>query len=489
MNRKSFTAALFAGGTMAAIFAAPLTAPALAQDAEVVRTVEQDPLATVEVSQGKGTLLRLPRPISDIFVVNPDIADVEVKSNREVYIYGTGGGETSVYATNARGETVYSATVRVVRNIDQVREMMRLAMPQANVEVKSLGGIAFLTGTVASPAEVAEAEALVRRFTGQEEVVNRLQAAVPPQVNLRVRFAEVSRDLLKQLGVSFQAFDGDGDLLLGLTRGSDVSGGEAFVDGFFGRNPITGDPTFDVPELPVGSPALTGTLIGSLLGLDFNAAIDALETDGLLTTLAEPNLTALSGETASFLAGGEFPVVTNSGLNGTNVQYKNYGVGIEFTPVVHNDNRITMRVAPSVSELSEAGAVRIDGISIPALITREAQTTVELGSGQSFMIGGLTRNSFNTSTDKVPLLGDLPIIGTLFKSDSFRRSETELVIIITPYLVNPVSGRMALPTDGMRAPNDAERWLLGRTYSHADAPPPRDVNVPEDAPAPGFSVQ
>ncbi|HET7409414.1 MAG TPA: type II and III secretion system protein family protein, partial [Paracoccaceae bacterium] len=426
MNRKTFTAALCAGCAVAAALAAPLAGPAAAQDTVTVRAVEEEPMAVIEVSQGKGTLLTLPRPISDLFVVNPDIADVEVKSNREVFIYGTGGGETSLYATNASGDTVYSATIRVVRNIDQVREMLNIAMPQANIEVQSLGGIAFLTGTVASPAEVAEAEVLVKKFTGQEEVVNRLKAAVPPQVNLRVRFAEVSRDVVKQLGFNFSAIDGDGDFVLGVARGRD---GITGLNGEFVATPEGG------AEFIRDSSLASAFLLGNLFGLDFEATLDALETDGLLTTLAEPNLTALSGETASFLAGGEFPVVTTSGLNGTNVEFKPYGVSIEFTPVVHNDNRITMRVAPQVSELSEAGAVRIDGISIPALITREAETTVELGSGQSFMIGGLTRNSFTSSTDKIPLLGDIPSLGALFKSDSFRRAETELVIIITPYLV------------------------------------------------------
>ena len=383
MRIKKISRALLAGGVMTAVLAAPVAAPGFAQSAERSdAAVDKDvPQSVVEVSQGKGTLLTLPRPISDIFVVNQGVADVEVKSPREVFVYGTGGGETTFYATDSRGETVYSATIRVVRNIDQVREMLRIAMPTSQIEVQSLGGIAFLTGTVGSPAEVTEAAELVKAFTGAGTIVNKLQAAVPPQVNLRVRFAEVSRDVLKQLGVNFQAIGGSDEFLLGVTRGRD-----AIMSG--SNPPLFVDPVgFGAAE--VGAAAASAVLQGSFLGLDFNAAIDALETDGLLTTLAEPTLTALSGETASFLAGGEFPIVTTNGLGGTNVEFKQYGVGITFAPTVLNDDRIHIKVAPQLSELSEAGAVRIDGISIPALNTRTAETTVELGSGQSFMIGGL----------------------------------------------------------------------------------------------------
>ncbi|MGB3722648.1 MAG: type II and III secretion system protein family protein [Pacificimonas sp.] len=455
----------------------PAAAPAIAQTAQAVLTTTD---SVVEISDGKGKLLTMPRAVTDIFVVDQGVADVQVKSQREVYVFANGAGETSMYATDARGNTVYSATIRVAQNIDEMREMLRLAMPGSAIEVMNMNGMTLLTGTVASPSEVAEATALVEAFSGPTLVVNKLKAATPQQVNLRVRFAEVSRGTLKNLGVSFQAVGSGSDFLLGLTRGRDVSQGDTFIDGF---------PGTDTPVFETGGAATAANLIGSLFGLDFNAAIDALETDGLLTTLAEPNLTALSGETASFLAGGEFPIVTTTNNGGTRVEFKTYGVSIAFAPTVLSDDRISMRIRPEVSELTEAGAVRIGGVSIPALSTRKAETSVELGSGQSFMIGGLTRNTFQTSTDKVPFLGDLPILGALFKSDSFRRDETELVIIATPYLVKPVSGRLALPTDGMRAPNAAERWLLGRTYESTDEPEVDAISAGTPGAAPGFSLQ
>jgi pilus assembly protein CpaC len=189
-------------------------------------------------------------------------------------------------------------------------------------------------------------------------------------------------------------------------------------------------------------------------------ALDLAETNGLVTTLAEPNLTALSGETASFLAGGEFPIVTSSN-NGTSVEYKSYGVSLAFTPTVLEGGRISMRVRPEVSQLTSQGAVRVGGIEIPALTTRRTETTVELGSGQSFMISGLLQNGGNNSVDRTPFLGSLPILGALFRSKSFRRNETELVVVVTPYLVRPVNaGEIALPTDGFRLTNPGRQVLL-----------------------------
>ncbi|MBV7255246.1 type II and III secretion system protein family protein [Pacificimonas sp. WHA3] len=480
--KKTFlaTAAVAASLTMTAM---PMTA-----GAQTAQTILTTPDSVIELSQGKGTLVTLPKAISDIFVVNQGVADVQVKSQRQVYVFAQGPGETSLYATDARGQTIYSATIRVSQNIDQLREMLRLAMPASDVNVMTMNGMTLLTGTVASPEEIGEATRLINAFTGGSTVVvNKLQAAIPAQVNLRVRFAEVSRNVLKQLGVSFTAFDGSSDLLLGIARGRKGITGPKNI--FTTRPELVGDTKFVTND---ATSSLFG--VGSLFGVDFNATVDALENDGLLTLLAEPNLTALSGETASFLAGGEFPIVTY-GRDGPNVQFKEYGVSIAFSPTVLADNRISMRVRPEVSELTEAGSVRLNDISIPALTTRKAETSVELGSGQSFMIGGLTRNSFTTSTEKIPFLGDIPILGALFKSDTFRRDETELVIVITPYLVKPVSQRLALPTDGLAAPSDAERWLLGRTYSKGRALSSDAKIVTPEGPAgtasakPGFSVQ
>jgi pilus assembly protein CpaC len=224
-----------------------------------------------------------------------------------------------------------------------------------------------------------------------------------------------------------------------------------------------------------------------MFGLDIASAIDAAETDGLVTMLAEPNLTALSGETASFLAGGEIPIPISQGFGAVSIEYKQYGVSLSFTPTVLSSGRIALRVRPEVSELSSAGTVTLNGFTVPGITTRRAETTVELGSGQSFMIGGLLNNNTANATDKVPGIGALPVIGALFRSNSFRRQKTELVIVVTPYLVKPVdAAQIKLPTDGYKAPSDAERWLLGTTVkgdSNARRPGPTLAPAPSTPPA------
>ena len=235
----------------------------------------------------------------------------------------------------------------------------------------------------------------------------------------------------------------------------------------------------------------TGTTIGlakNILGLNLISRLQLAEADGLVTTLAEPTLTALSGETASFLAGGEFPVPISQSLGSVTIEYKQYGVGLAFTPFVLADGRISMRVRPEVSELSVEGSIRLNGFNVPALTTRRAETTVELGSGQSFMIAGLLRNTNTNNIDKAPFLGDIPILGALFRSTSYRRQETELVIIVTPYLVRPTSGQLASPTDGYRAPTDTQRIFGNKTYSGTSAPAAAAPAPGAASAAPGFKM-
>lgn len=434
-------------GCAAALSLAAMATPATqAQDTTITSAS-----SSLNVGVNKGTLIRLERSMSDVFVANQKIADVQVRSDRLLYVYGVGAGETTIYATDGAGRIVYSANVRVAQNIDQIRTMLGLAMPGAAITVNSMNGMTLLTGTVASAEEVEEATRLVKTFVGEgQAIVNKLQTATPAQVNLRVKFAEVSRSLVKELGFSIESIGTNNGFTFGLARGRDVIG--------------TGG-------LPLRNGSATSALFGgNLLGLDISAMIDALEQDGLVSLLAEPNLTALSGETASFLAGGEFPIAVSDGNGGVHVEFKEYGVGIAFTPTVLDGGRISLRVRPQVSELSEAGAIRLDNVSIPALTTRRAETSVELGSGQSFMIAGLLRNRVGTTQEKTPLLGNLPVIGALFKSDRYSRDESELVIVVTPYLVKPINTRPVLPTDGLAIPNDAERWLLGKTFKGASKP-------------------
>ena len=448
----AFVALAIGLGTVAA------PAPAVAQSGAA------RPSETLNLSAGTGTLVRLPAPMSDVFVANDAVADVQVRSNRQLYIFGKGRGETTVYATGANGKVVYAANVRVGNNLGSVDEMLRLAMPEASVRATPMNNLVLLTGTVASPTDVEEAQRLVQAYVGEgTQVVSRLRSATPLQVNLKVRIAEVNRSLLKQVGVNL------------LTK--DLTGGFQFGIGQGNPGTITGGgKTFNVSSV--------GTTLGAagkLFGLDILSTLDLAETDGFVTTLAEPNLTALSGETASFLAGGEFPIPISQSLGSISIEYKQYGVGLAFTPIVLADGRISMRVRPEVSELSNEGSVKTGDFTVPAMTTRRAETTVELGSGQSFMIAGLLRNSSSNDIEKAPFLGDLPILGALFRSTRFRRAETELVIVVTPYLVRPVSNQLALPTDGLRMPSDPVRVIEGQSYSSQGRPA---ASAP--APAPAF---
>jgi pilus assembly protein CpaC len=440
------------------------SAPALAQQSAA------RPSETLTLSQGTGTLVRLSGPMSDVFVANDTIADVQVRSATQLYVFGKGRGETTVYATGKNGRVVYAANVRVGNNISSVGEMLTLAMPEASIQATPMNNLVLLTGTVASPTDVEEAQRLVQAYVGEgTQVISRLRSAVPLQVNLKVKIAEINRSLAKDIDVN----------LLGQSGDFSVSQGEGIFVPKFGEVPEEGkDATGQILR------SVLGTTLGlrkSILGLDLITRINLAEADGLVTTLAEPNLTALSGETASFLAGGEFPIPISQSLGAVTIEYKQYGVGLAFTPIVLADGRISMRVRPEVSELSNEGSIKLNGFDVPAITTRRAETTVELGSGQSFMLAGLLRNAQTNNIDKAPFLGDLPILGALFRSTRFRRSETELVIIVTPYLVRPVSGQLALPTDGYRAPTDVQRVLEGQTF----VGPPRGRRVVTPAPIAG----
>ncbi|WP_375428493.1 type II and III secretion system protein family protein [uncultured Sphingomonas sp.] len=407
---------------------------------------------TIQIGTGRGRLITLARPMSDLFVADDAIADVQVRSPTQIYVFGKKPGETTVSATTKGGLVVFAASIRVGNNFDSLGDMLALAMPDAKITATPMNGLVLLTGTVAGPEDAAEAERLVQAFVGdQTKVLSRLKTATPLQVNLQVRFAEVSRSFAKNIGVNLTSLDRSGGFLFGI--GSGRSPGTI--------TPGTGGTGFTFRP---GTQRTTLGLAGNLLGLDLLGAIDLGETIGQVTTLANPNLTALSGETATFLAGGEFPIPISQGLGAVSIEYKQYGVSLAYTPTVLSDGRISLRVRPEVSQLTADGSVQIEGTTIPALTTRRAETTLELGSGQSMMIGGLLQSSHNNSVDKTPGLGSIPILGALFRSNGFRRNETELVIIITPYLVKPVNNAadIALPTDGYQAASDVQQLLLGK---------------------------
>jgi pilus assembly protein CpaC len=493
---------------------APQTAAAPAQ--QRVRIGQpagvERPTTEVLLSVGQGELVNLPASVTTVWTSNAGAADVYVNNPRQINLFGKDFGEATIYATDAKGAVVYSANVRVSQNLTSIDRMMKLAMPDADIKVTTVGQLAVLTGTVASPTDSQEAQRLAASLLNpgvdvsggaplKIAVLNRLKTATPLQVNLQVKFAEVSRSFIKNIGVNLQTRDTTGGFQFNLSSGRNV--------GSIGPVDTSQFPSLDASSLyglPTGSISLpfdprrgtfvlpgTGTaynfgnlasptertaigLATRLAGLDLLSAIDLGETVGQVTTLANPNLTALSGETGTFLAGGEVPIPIASGLGTVSIEYKQYGVSLAYTPTVLADGRISLRVRPEVSQLTYDNAVTFAGTRVPGLTTRRTETTVELGSGQSFMIAGLLQNNHNNSFSKTPGISDLPVLGALFRSNGFQRNETELVIIITPYLVKPVNANdIVLPTDGYQTPSDVERVLLGtlaKGQSGKDRPKP-----------------
>jgi pilus assembly protein CpaC len=430
--------------------AAPAATTAAATTSAPPSGVSQVPAKgpPILLEAGKGTLIRLPRPAATVFIANPDVADVQVKSPAMIYVNAKTPGETVLYAVDADDNVLLNAPIRVEHDVSRLRESLHALIPGENVAVESVDGPLVLKGNVSSASRAERANALATSIANEAKgkVVNQLSVATPNQVNLRVKIAEVNRTVLKALGVNWL---------------KDV-GRTTFVT----NNPVTG-----------GQIAATNTILfgfgaaGSLI----QQRVDALAQEGLITILAEPNLTATSGQPASFLAGGEFPVpVAGSAANGIatiTVAFKEFGIRLDFTPTVIDAQHVSLRVRPEASQLTNTGAVSVpitanNTVTIPALTVRRAETTLELGSGESFALAGLLQHTLEQDISKVPALGDIPILGQLFRSERFQKNETELVIIVTPYLVKPAPTVAALqsPTDGFVTPHDVQTIINGATY-------------------------
>lgn len=389
-------------------------------------------------------MLRLPRPAATLFVADPEIADFQTKSPQLVYVYGKAVGETVLYAVDGAGQVLFASKLRITPNLGALRDAVRRHLPNDAISVESVGGSVTLSGTVLSAGHAATAMALATAFIDAKKgdaIINLLEVAAPSQVNLRVRVAEIDRNVLKQIGINWDAIANAGRFAFGLVT----------------QNPVTfGD-------------VLNRNTLGVKTG-NVSSMIDALAQEGYITLLAQPNLTALSGETASFLAGGEFPVpiasTPGTGAPVITIAFKKFGVSLDFTPTVIDGNRINLKVRPEVSQLSSSGGVQLQGFSVPGLTVRRAETTVELGSGETFVIAGLLQRTSENLLSKVPGLGDVPIIGALMRSSRYKRNETELAIIVTPYLVKPVANpaQVASPTDGLVEASDGERVLSGDFY-------------------------
>ncbi|ETI64856.1 secretion system protein [Sphingobium sp. C100] len=429
------------------------------------------------LSVGGSRVVNLPAKMSDVVIADPEVVDVHVRSQNQLYLIAKKAGETTVFATASNGKVLFSGTVRVGNNITSIDDMLRLAMPGAKIAVNTMNGMVLLTGTIQAPEDAAEAERLTQAFVGKDvTVVSRLRMATPLQVMLQVKISEVAKDVGHKIGTNFASIDSSGGKVAG-----NVGGGlRNFASYTRGDGSTPGYWTFNNPS--DGAYSLGG--VARILGMDIAGALDLAESSGLASTLAQPNLTALSGETASFLAGGEYPYTVSNGLQGNSIEFKQYGVQLAFTPTVLADGRISLRVRPTVSSLDFS-----INANVPALKSRTAETTVELGSGQAFMIAGLLNNETSNNVNKLPGLGNLPILGSLFKSRQFQRNETELVIVVTPYLVKPMNASdVRLPTDGFRNADLGEGLFLQRSHSGtsgAQRPmPSRAPGAPMPTPGP-----
>jgi pilus assembly protein CpaC len=419
----------------------PLMSVAAAQD---VTKVASGHTLAIQVNQGQ--LVRIDKPVTSVFVANSAIADVAIKSPQLIYVFAKRPGTTTLYAVGANDEILASVSLNVTHNLSRLDQAIADLMPGRNIASTSIDGGIVLTGMVSSPGEAEDARRLAAHFIGQgEEVINRLQITAPNQVNVRVRIAEVNKSVLRNLGINWDAAIQEGGFAFGL---------------------LTTFP-LGLSNVLAGSTAAGGGGAGQTVHagpLDLTATMDLLAQEGLVSLLAEPNLTAVSGQTANFLAGGEFPVpVSQSNTTGSSaaitIEFRQFGVSLAFTPTILSANRISMRVRPEVSALSDQGAVNANGFTIPSLTVRRAETTVELASGQTFAIAGLVQSQNSITANEVPGLGDIPVLGELFKSDKFQHNESELVILATPYVVQPISNPAApaIPTEPTMAPEGSQR--------------------------------
>ncbi|MBS0561870.1 MAG: type II and III secretion system protein family protein [Proteobacteria bacterium] len=446
----------------------------------------------ISVQAGTGVLLRLPQAAATLISAQPDIARVQPASPTSLFLMGVSPGRTTVVATNEAGSAIIQYDVTVTPGVRQggsgsaeaapagmvtpgTARAIEAAIAQTvsgatRVRARAAGGAVVLSGTVPTALAAQQAEAVARGYIGEKATLtDEMVVLGAMQVNVRVRIAEINRQITRQLGFNWQALGNGPGWRFGMLTGAATGGAIS-------------------PLLPLGlAPLANGVPTPNQLGSGFtsgngmwdvNNVIDALAADQLITILAEPNLTALSGETASFLAGGEFPIpVAGNGTNGTvtiTVEFKTFGVSLAVVPTVLSPTRLNLRIRPEVSQLSQNGAVSVPignggTLTIPALTVRRAETTVELGSGQSFAIAGLLQHASADGTNALPYIGEVPVLGALFRSNDFQRGESELVIIVTPYLVNPAPGPEALhlPTDGFRPATDLDRILLGRQMSAA----------------------
>ena len=471
------------------VLAAALAAvPASAQ----VSVAEGIHAGELDVPVNKSQVLRADRPYAKALIGNPDIADVLPLTSNSIYVLGKKAGTTSLTLYDSRNHLIAVVDVVVGPDVISLRRQLSDLMPAQDIAARMSNDSVVLEGVVPN-AVAADRAVQIADTYAPGKVVNLLSIGSSQQVMLEVRFAEVKRSALKQLGINWNAMSDGGNFQ------GDIGGG-LHTSPILGSN---GEVT--------GTQILHGAITDSFgiisrafraFGENFTVQLDALERKGAVTTLAEPTLVALSGETASFLAGGEFPVPViqgnggggnGSGNNAITIQWKPFGVSLAFTPTVLADGVINMEVAPEVSSIDPSDSIILNTLTIPGLQTRRAKSVVEMRDGESFALAGLIRKDFSDTVRQVPILGSLPIIGALFRSTGFQHEETELVIIVTPRLVRPVrAGTLKLPTDRVGPPHEGDLFINGRTDTGvppSDVEPARPLAAPPAGPVPGASAQ
>ena len=430
---------------------------------------------TVEV--GSGEVISFASGAANVFVADPKVADVHAASPTSLFVFGVNVGRTTVAALNAAGQLISQYQVTVLPSsfgVDQAQASIARMMPGSRVKVQADATGLQLSGQVENPSDAAQAVAIAKGYLAANQAIdNQLTVKSSLQVTLRVRIAEMSREVVQNLGINWQALGAIGSI--GLVPALSVVANSAVSPGCLAATLV---------NAPSGAT--------SCQGVGFNAIIDALAQDNLAHVLTEPNLTVMSGQTASFLVGGEFPIPVGQEQGQVTIEFKKYGITLAFLPTVFNGGRINLHVSPEVSQLTTTGAVQLTAgnstIQVPALLVRRAETTVELGSGQSFAIAGLLQDNLAQGVSGLPYLEDIPVVGALARTNSFQRTQTELVIVVTPYIVRPVSDEAALhlPTDGATVPTDLERVLFQHQIGQSQAGPPVQMRIPGDA---GFIVQ
>lgn len=408
----------------------------------------------VAVAVGKSQVIELPSAYSDLMIADPKIADVLPLTNHSVYVVGRGMGSTALTVYGPGKRLIAAANVVVSADIDGLKSRLAEILPnEHDVAVRAANQSIVVSGTVGSPAALQKVMALAESYA-PSKVVNMLGVEGTQQVMLSVRFVEMSRSTAKDLRLNVNRTpSGDNPSVTVVSGDTIVANAGALVNSF--------------------------GAVRAIYNGNLELLLDALETKGLVRTLAEPNLVAMSGDTASFLAGGEFPIpISQSSGSGANptitVEFKQFGVGLAFTPTLLQDGLINVVVNPEVSSIDPTVSVDVGVIKVPGIKVRRAHTTIELHDGESFTIAGLLQQDYQTQTRQFPFVGDIPILGALFRSNGYQRNETELVIVVTPHLVVPRRGKVALPGDGFVPPSDFELFLLGADHGAAAHVRPED---------------